>query len=349
MIHPMQLRDLAAPGGPARLRVAARFLPDALLRALAPHVGPMVVGAVRGIRLADGRDVEVELLGAPMLPDQIGDDPPRAVAVATEGARLALRRGARAFGLGAHWSTVGDKGRAVQTAVPDLPVTNGGAYTAAAIRAAIPEIVARQRAARRNAESETSPPVAVVGANGVVAFGVARLLAPRVARLLLVGRRRERLERSAATLARRHPEVRIETSTDLGSLRDARVIVTATSAPTPPIAAEHLAPGAWIYDLGRPSDVSAAAREVPGVTVIPGGVVRPPGRVCSEPDLGFGAGCVPACLAETVLLAADPSSSSSLGDRTRSAAIERFAELGDRLGFTVLGSEPPRRSGAAAR
>jgi len=115
------------------------------------------------------------------------------------------------------------------------------------------------------------------------------------------------------------------------------LIFTATSDPDPVIFAHHVKPGAWIYDLGRPVDVDESVRDVPGVELVPGGVVRPPGSMRSRIDLRFGDGNVPACLAETMILTATGDyGRRSIGNGTRSADIEFYLLEGERLGFEIV-------------
>lgn len=336
MIHPMTLDDLwqvRSQGWVATLHRRG-LLPLPLLRRLLMWLRPQVTGIVRGVALPDGRTLEVVLIGGPMLPDQIRGYPEAATDMAIRGARLARELGAEAFGLGAYWSTVGDKGRRVQEAVPDLPVTHGGTYTAATVKKAIPGMLARYRLHGGTLSEATA---AVVGANGVVAFGVARALAPEVGALVLIGRDPVRLERSAATLRRKWPALEVTVSTDMADLLAADLVFTATSSPEPVVRPEHVRPGAWIYDLGRPADVDPAVRGVPGVQLVPGGVVRPPGAASSELDLHFGEGMVPACLAETMILAATGESSrASTGAVTRSADASWYLEQGEKLGFEIV-------------
>jgi predicted amino acid dehydrogenase len=336
MVHPMTLDDLWQPRSQHWLRgaVARGWVPEAWLRRLLPHLRPQVQGEIRGVELPDGRELRVALIAGPMLPDQIRSDPEGAERMAILGARLARELGAEAFGLGAFWSTVGEKGVAVQAAVPDLAITNGGAYTAATVRAAVPGLLERFQAEGGDLRHATA---AVVGANGVVAFGVARVLAPEVARLILVGRDPERLQRSATTLGRKHPDLVIDVTTDVAAVRAADLIFTATSDPNPVVLPEHVRPGAWVYDLGRPADVDPDVADVPGVQVVPGGVVRPPGRLRSAIDLHFGDGLVPACLAETMIMTATRGfDRASLGPQTRSADIEWYLAEGERLGFEIV-------------
>lgn len=336
MVHPMKIGDLwqtRSHGWIGRL-IERGFLDERLLLKALPYMRPQLYGEVTGIRLSDGRELRVLLVGGAMLPEQIRAYPELATKVAIQGARFARDLGAEACGLGAFWSTVGNKGLDVQAAVPDLAITNGGAYTAATVRAAVPGLLRRFRSEGGSLRSATA---AVVGANGVVAFGVARMIAAEVGHLLMIGRDAERLERSAQSLRRKFPDTRIEVATDVAAVAGAELIFTATSDPDQVVNRNHVKPGAWIYDLGRPADVDEDVREVPGVHLIPGGVVRPPGEMRSRIDMQFGDGQVPACMAETMIMTATRAfDRASLGPSTRSADIEFYLREGERLGFEVI-------------
>jgi len=79
---------------------------------------------------------------------------------------------------------------------------------------------------------------------------------------------------------------------------------------------------------------------MPGVEVIPGGVVRLPG----EPEIPdyfdysqHGRGLVPACMAEAAIIAIDRCFDRvSLGERTQSEHVDYFVTRGAELGFQVL-------------
>jgi predicted amino acid dehydrogenase len=294
----------------------------------------MKVGELRGVRTTDGKEIRTYLLSSPLLPDVFRDEPDLAVKRAIEGARLAHELGASVFGLGAFWSVVGNKGEDVQAAVPEIAITNGGAYTSGTIKAAIPTILEHFAREGRDLKQAVA---AVVGANGVVAFGIARTIAPQVRRVIMVGRDPERLERSAATLRRANPGTDIVTTTDVSLVREADLIFTATSDPNAVIFPEHVKPGTWIFDEGRPADVHETVALVPGVRVIPGGVVRPPGEMKASLDIHFGEGAVPACLAETLIIAATGEyERKSLGAQTKTENINFFVDQAARLGFEVL-------------
>ncbi|MPY65600.1 glycerol-3-phosphate acyltransferase [Deinococcus sp. SDU3-2] len=336
MIHPMTLENFWQSRRFAWMKplVDRGVISEASVRRMAENLRPMKVGELHGIKTNEGKEIRCYLLSSPLLPDVFRDQPDLATRRAIEGARLAQELGAEVFGLGAFWSVVGNKGVDVQAAVPDLTITNGGAYTSGTIKAAIPGILRHFEGAGRNLRQATA---GIVGANGVVAFGIARTIAPQVGKVIMIGRDMERLERSANTLRRAAKDTEIVTTTSYDTLREADLIFSATSDPNPVIFPEHVKPGAWIFDEGRPADAHESVLDVPGVRLIPGGVVRPPGGMTSNIDLQFGEGAVPACLAETLIIAATGEHHrKSLGPQTLTENINFFVEQAERLGFEVV-------------
>ncbi len=304
MIHPMAWEDVAQVKSLAwlvRLAPEGSRLQRWVVRVL-PHMPPQVHDVLKGIRLNDGRDVEVVLLGGAMMPHQIRSDEVNAMRTVRRAARLARSLGASGMGLGALWSTVADKGVTVQREFPDVPLTDGGTFTAASSEAVVPALI--ERFERRGATLKSTT-AAVIGATGMVGFGMARKVAPHVGTLLLIGKDERRLKRSAHTLAKRFKDTTVNVATHYEDLPCADLVFTATSDPNPVVQAAMVRPGAWIYDMGRPTDVADGVYEVPGVEVVPGGVVEVPGRLEGRIDLHFGQNAIPACLAETILLAAD--------------------------------------------
>jgi predicted amino acid dehydrogenase len=342
-IHALTIDDFFIPGRLAWLEPIYRtgWIKSEWLIALGRFVRPFKIGELRGIYTRDGKEIICYLLSAPVLPQTFKDDPEFCKNRAIQAARLARELGASTFGLGAFWGTVGKKGLEVQAAVPEIHVTNGGAYTAGSIRAAVPEIL-KHFAARGNDPKHLT--AAVVGANGVVAFGMARMVAGEVGKVILIGRDLTRLEKSKATLERAHPNTRFTVSIDPHDCIEADLIFCATSDPLPVIFDRDVKPGAWIYDEGRPADADESVLNVPGVRLIPGGVVQPPGGMYdangwAKGKLKFGGGNVPACLAETLIIAANQAwERVSLGETTKTENINYFVAEAERLGFTVLES-----------
>lgn len=322
------------------------LLPLGVLKRLFLFVKPLKSDTIHGIISPDGRKVQVHLLAVPWLPEMIKDHPELAMRRAAQAAEMARDLGARCMGLGAYWSVVGNKGQDVQAAAPFIPITNGGAYTAGTVKQAVPTVLNHLRTRGKEPERSTA---AVVGANGVVGFGICRQLAGRVARIVMVGTDLERLERSANLLRRRTPGLEVLTTTDMEACKNADMIFTATSTVAPILFAHHVQPGAVIYDLGRPADVDVSVHAVAGVTVVPGGVVRPPGEMRHRLDVHFGEGQIPACMAETILTALDECYERvSLGNDTKSENIDYFVDLAERHGFHVVDEVVPNPGPAEA-
>ncbi len=335
MIHPMSPADFWQAGRFKLLyNLIGKYLPESWILASSEYIRPMKVDELRGIYTLEGKEIRTYLIAAPLLPSVITSKPELAVKRAIQAAQLAQELGASTFGLGAFWSTVGNKGLDVQAAVPEICVTNGGAYTAGTVRAAIPSILEHFKAQGRDLGQVTA---AVVGANGVVAFGIARTIAAQVGKVILVGRDLERLNRSKLTLERACPNTVFVATLEVAEIVNAELIFSATSDPDPVIFAQHVRPGAWIFDEGRPADVDDSVKTVPGVRIIPGGLVRPPGAMTQRLDIHFGEGQVPACLAETLIIAANQAfERKSLGPQTSGENIAYFIEQAERLGFEVV-------------
>lgn len=349
LIHPMTVRDVWEAN---RFRWLAPlqqrgFISDRAVRWLARFMRPMKVDELRNITTPDGRRARLYVIAVPLLPDQIRTEQALAVRRALQAAHLAANLGATVLGLGAYWSVVGNKGVEVAARSP-IAITNGGAYTAGTVKMAVPLVLARLRA--RGVDPSRAV-AAVVGANGVVGFGICRAVVEHVGRLIMIGTSVERLERSRELLQRRYRNAVIDVSVDLNTAREADAVFTATSEPAPVIFPQHVRSGAVIFDLGRPYDVdvSVVARE--DVEVIPGGVVRLPGDPRGQLDMGYGPGLVPACLAETVVLAIDGCyDRASIGDRTKTENIDFFVSRATELGFEVQtgGRDSPRATHAPA-
>ena len=317
------------------------LITDKMIEIVGQYIRPFKIGELRGIYTSDGKEIRCHILTAPLVPEVFKNNPELAKKRAIQGARLALELGASTYGLGAFWGTIGKKGLEVQAAVPEIHVTNGGAYTAGSIRAAVPQILEHWKS---RGEVMGNLTAAVIGANGVVAFGMARMVAGEVGKVILIGRDLERLEKSKMTLLKAFPDTQFITSLEPHDCIEADLIFTATSDPNPVVFAKDVKPGTWIYDEGRPADVDISVLEVPEVRLIPGGVVQPPGGMYdtngwASGNLGFGDGNVPACLAETLILAANEAwERTSLGETTKTENINYFVTEAERLGFTVLES-----------
>lgn len=208
----------------------------------------------------------------------------------------AVRAGARTVGLGALTATVTAGGVSLRGRT-DVGITNGNAFTAATV----------DTQARQLLDTLVDPVrerhVAVVGATGSVGSAVVRLLARdrAVDRLTLVARHRPRLEALATDVGRQVPT---RTSTDLGDVAGAGMVVLLTASADALVGPEHLAEGAVVLDATQPRNTSPTLLDVrPDVSVVDGGVVEVEGLRLVGGSIGLPDGHAYASFAETMLLA----------------------------------------------
>lgn len=326
VIHPVDPKQDVA----RKFRLLGRYLPVSAIDYLSLYFPPLYLSHVAGLRSRTGQAAHGWLLACPLTPARMLSVP---VEVAYEKivatGRLAERLGARLLGLGAFTSVVGDGGLTVAERL-NIPVTTGDSYTVAVAAEA-----AKMAAARMGLSLRASR-LAVVGATGAIGRACAELLVDEVGSVLLIARRRAGLQELQGQLAECSPTP-VSFTTQVELIRDADIIISASSSVDTLIRPDYLKSGAVICDVARPRDVARqAARTRKDVLVIDGGIVEVPGPV----DFGFNFGLRPrmvyACMAETMLLALEGRYESySIGRRLSVARVKEMAGLAQKHGFKV--------------
>ncbi len=276
----------------------ARLLPVRLIHFFSTYFPPVVLSRVRGVvSEATGQEVTGWLLACPLTAHQFRHLPlKRVYAKIIQTGRLAERLGADILGLGAFTSAVGDAGVTVAQAL-NIPVTTGDSCTVAATVALVEDV------ARRFERPLHRLTVAVVGATGAIGRAVARMLAPRAARLLLLSRHRRSLAQVQQQIEKETPQATVEATVEKTRLRQAHIVVGVTSAVYAVLKPYHLHPGTVVIDTAIPRDASAGLARRPEFLVLDGGLMTVPGPV----DFGFNFGLprkmAYACMVETMILA----------------------------------------------
>lgn len=327
VVHPLDAkRDVAR-----RYPSLAKVLPPALICLGARVWPPLVLSQVTGVRSQEtGRGVEGWLLACPLTAQQMLQLPPQVVydKIVRTG-RLGQKQGARILGLGAFTSVVGDGGVTVSQRL-NMPVTTGNSLTVAMAVEAL-----RDGAGKRNLDLATAT-AAIIGASGSIGLACAEVLAPLVERLVLVGRQEIYVSQARAQVeAAGAAQVRVSTQVD--DIREADLVLSATSSVKPIIEPRHLKERAVVCDVARPPDVfPAVQQERKDVLIISGGIVDVPGHVEFGFDFGLPAGQVYACMAEVMVLALEGQYESfSLGQRVQREKVREIARLARKHGFQL--------------
>ncbi len=323
ILHPLDVRRDVAK----RFRLLSR-LPLGWLDFLSGYFPPVYLWHVTGIRTALHVEAEGWLVACPLTPRAMTRFPLRRVyRQIIRAGQLAERLGARIIGLGALTSAVGDAGETVARALR-VPVTTGNSYTVAVTCASV------QAIARSMGKPLDEMCVAVLGGTGSIGSACARLLCRKAGRVRVVGRDAEAVQRLVDSLGA-VALGDVSGATDLMALRDADIVVSATNSAGPLIRPEHLRPGAAVYDLALPPDVSAAVRELGlAVQVFSGGDVIVPGDPDFGIDLGLPPGHAYACMAETIALALEGRYESyTLGRAIAPERVLTICAIAERHGF----------------
>jgi fatty aldehyde-generating acyl-ACP reductase len=323
VLHPLSIADFS------RKFPITRRLPDSLVEGVFRLIPPFEASHITGIVSPTGARAEGWFIGLPWTPRVILAAPPDLVyRRLVQAGRIAERLGAGILGIGAFLKIVGDRGVSVARELR-IGVTTGNSLTAAtAVEGAL-------LAASRMGIDIGAAPVAVIGATGSIGAACTWMLARRAGSLILVARRRERLD----TLADRLRAPVTVTSDVRGAVGKADVVITVSSATDVLIQPEDLRAGAVVCDVARPRNVSRLVYERRNdVLVIDGGVIEVPGPVDFGLDFGFPSGTCEACMAETMLLALENRYGDyTLGPEIDLAKVEEIHALMRKHGFLLSG------------
>jgi fatty aldehyde-generating acyl-ACP reductase len=329
VIHPVDAKKDVSRKFP----FLGQVLPVAGIDFLCRFFPPLYISHVTGCRSADsGREIEGWFVACPYTPAaMLRLKPEAAYRKIIQTGRLAEKLGARILGLGAFTSVVGDAGVTVSRSL-DIPVTTGASYTV------YTAVDALQEGARLMGIQRANATAAVVGATGSIGSASAQLLSEAVPELILIGRRRDALHEVRNHITAQSA-ARVCIATNLESLPQADLILTATSSVGALVEPRHLKPGAVICDISRPRDVARSVVERRSdVLVIEGGMVKVPGPVDFGFDFGFPPGKAYACMAETMILALESRYEPfSLGKQVDIDKVKEIGQLAAKHGFRLAG------------
>lgn len=329
IIHPITIRkDVNRKFPPL-----GTILPEAVIHWASQYFPPLYISEITGVQSASsGVTAQGWFLAVPFTPQTMMRLPVEKVydkIVAAGHKAEAL--GAKTLGLGAFTSVVGDAGITIAQRL-DIAVTTGDSYTVAIAIEALLE------AARRMEIDIAHCTTAVVGATGAIGKACAQMLAERVGKLVLIGKRAEATDQIRELCEGKH--ARIMAATDINAIYAADLILTVTSAVDTVIEPQHLKPGAVVLDVARPRDVSVrVSRERDDVLVIEGGMVEVPG---TDLNFHFNFGFPPrkafACMAETMVLALEGITQDyTIGRDLDPLRIHEISALATKHGFKLSG------------
>ncbi len=285
---------------------------------------------------ASGKKVAGIAIICPFLPEQLATaGEARILKKVSQGGRLAKHYGVKLIGLAGFCSIVGDEGLKLAKASA-MPVTSGNTYTAALAIQGI------RKAARLMGLKLETATMAVIGATGDIGSVCSRVFSEEVLELNLAARNEKRLEDFAQRLRNGHARINVKKYVG-EAIRNADVILTATSAITTLIEAKDVKSGAIICDVAIPHNVATSIiRERPDVLAFEGGLAQLPNPLKLSDQrwlkwISPDGRTIFGCLAETVLLSLESRwESFSIGrGNITPEHVNEISKLASRHGFSV--------------
>lgn len=295
LVHPRNINDIY------RKYPIAKFLPNLLVTLVLTFLPPVVLGRIRGLRSSNGMRHDGIIMSLTVTGDQILKDRKRAAKKIIVALARAKKYGARVVGLGSLTSPAVGGGVAI-VGKHDMYVTNGNALTAAMTIAGIREVF---KIKKLDLSRST---IAVIGATGSVGQAVSRILVrdENIAKLILVGKTPEHLNALQEKIDEIKNGSEIIITASMNDIKTADMVIVATSASGAIVQKEHLKQGAIVYDVTQPQNVPRSIQEErPDVLVIDGAIVELPPETGYRFDLGIPKGTAFACMAETMIMAAE--------------------------------------------
>lgn len=326
LVHPLNLGDVVK-----KYRLAGKFSPRFVASALRRRP-PFVLTEAKGIISLTGAQARGYFVAVPLLPFQFFELPEEKVLKKIARAcKVAQKEGAKIVGLGAFTALPGEGGKKLISMV-DVPVTTGNSYTVAT---AIDGVLEATRLMEINLSNST---LVVLGATGSIGRACSLILAPYFSRIILIGRRKDYLQKVKEEVEKKGGK-NVLTTQSLQAVKEGEVVITVSSASEALIEPSWLKRGAVVCDVARPRDVSEkVSQERDDVLVIDGGVVKVPGDLRMDFNLGLPEGIVLACMAEAMILALEERYEPfTIGKDITVEQVEEIKSLAERHGFSLAG------------
>jgi len=326
MLHPQTLQDYVCK------YPAASHLPEFILNGLARVIPPFKLSDIKGV-YSSLAQVEGEIIYCPITTKQMLQMPEKVLLTKIiQAVRLAEKKGAQLVGLGTLMSAIADGGVSAANKA-GIPVTTGNSYTVFSALECV------KKAAELMEIDLPSAHVLIFGAAGSIGSVCARLLAKESRYFTLVTRQKNHLEKlSAKILYETGLAVKL-TGNIKSALRQADIIVAATTALDARLEPEDLKPGAVICDVIQPHAFSLkVAGQRNDVLVIEEGEITVPGNPEFNFDFGFPAGKCSAGMAEVIILALEKRFESfSMGKEVKIEQVLDIGRLAAKHGFRLSG------------
>lgn len=268
IVHPIDRKTFYGHLGP--IGKLMKMLPENISDKFTASLPPRRLVSYGKIRFTKGA-IAGEIVTVPVLPMQfayLGEE--KVLDLIEKAINLCVKKNSQIVGLGGFTSVIGNEGEVLSKRV-DIPLTSGNTLTASLALDGI------YKAAYIMGVHLSDATVAVIGATGDIGSICTEILSKKVNKLNIAARNEQRLQEFADAI-RRLGKATVEVfKYTQDAVRDADIVLSATSAVTTIIDPMHLRPGAIVCDLAIPPSI---AKEVAmlrnDILVFEGGLAKLP-------------------------------------------------------------------------
>ena len=249
----------------------AKRLPQDFVKKITLKIPPFKLVTVEKIRSKENLRISGEAIVCPFLPIQMVSLGEEAVLERiVQAAKIGQRSGAGIIGLGGFASVIGNEGEEVSRRV-DVAITSGNTYTAAL---ALEGIFKASDLMGIVLDESTA---AIIGATGDVGSICTKILSKKVKKLNLAARNEKRLDEFADSIREISGKPVEVFKYVKDAVRNADIILTATSAIATIIEPESIKPGAVVCDVAIPANIAnEVAYKRNDILVFEGGLAKLP-------------------------------------------------------------------------
>lgn len=267
LVHPRNTKDIY------RKFPFFRYFPDRFVDFIFINLWPIVLSEVEGVvSVKNGNKIRGFVLTVPLTAKQMLENREFALKRIIDTIKLAEKKGVKIVGLGALISSL-TKGGLDLIGKVKPNITTGHALTVFTVTSNLFKLVEIFKIDKNKIL------VAIVGATGSIGSSSLKVLARAgYDNFILVDieRKAHFFDDLIIELRKINPDIKIETSSQIKSIKEADFIITATSAPEAVVKPEDLKSGSVIIDDAQPSDVSIEVFDRDDVMAIEGGLLHTP-------------------------------------------------------------------------
>ena len=247
----------------------AKKLPERVVKNISKYIAPYELCSFDNIRSSKGISISGSVVAVQRLPIQIASSSEEQMLLLIEKCiKLCAKKGAQLIGLGGFTSVVGNEGEVLSRRT-SVPLTSGNTLTASL---ALDGIFKASYLMNLALSDSTT---AIIGATGDIGSICTKILSKKVKKLHIAARNEQRLQEFADMIKKYGNSTVDIFKYTKDAVKDADIILSATSAISTIIEPEYIKPGSIVCDVSLPANIAREVAKIRNdISVFEGGLAK---------------------------------------------------------------------------